>query len=78
MLHNFLTLDLHDTSVQQQKRQAEWMGKEYREKTKNKIELLYNPMVHQILALYAVFSHPKKGIENSEIVGLKRVIESMD
>lgn len=23
MLHNFLTLDLHDTSVQQQKRQAE-------------------------------------------------------
>lgn len=54
------------------------MGKEYREKTKNKIELVYNPMVHQILALYAVFSHPKKGIENSEIVGLKRVIESMD
>lgn len=62
MLHNFLTLDLHDTSVQQQKRQAEWTGKEYREKTKNKIELVYNPMVHQILALYAVLIlSPQKG-----------------
>lgn len=38
------------------------MGKEYREKTKNKIELLYNPMVHQILALYAVLiPSPQKG-----------------
>lgn len=44
------------------------MRKEYREKSKNKIGQLYNSVVHQILALYAVlilsYQRGNRGVRN--------------